>query len=137
MATKEHKSLSTFRIVTLTITRGSSRQIRGRWEKYEVQAHIEPLEGVNPEVAKRDADALLKGYVDEWLHEKDSDPIHWVERTGRQGKFELATEKNNATNKMFLELRERLTKMGGSAIIGVVFYWLMPDGKCIGRKSRS
>jgi hypothetical protein len=62
----------------------------------------------------------------------DPNRITWVPRTGGKGPFELSSDENNPEHKALLEfLREHA---GGAMVSEGQYYWIMNDGKSIGRK---
>lgn len=60
------------------------------------------------------------------------DKITWVPRTGDKGPFELSNDESNPEHKALLEFLNE--HAGGAMVSEGQYYWIMNDGKSIGRK---
>jgi hypothetical protein len=61
-----------------------------------------------------------------------ADRITWTPRTGGKGPFELSSDENNSEHTALLEFLR--VHAGGAVVSEGFYYWIITDGKSIGRK---
>jgi hypothetical protein len=69
----------------------------------------------------------------------DAEQIKWEEKQSTSGKgpYELAVPENNVNNPSFAVLFSHLKDVGTPETHSGYLYWIMNDGKSIGRKKRA